>query len=100
MLFRFLLAAAIGAAQEPAEKPKQVVVVTGTFDAIPLEEAERSVRSIPARELAPVTATISDLLNLDASLTCANARRAPFKVDSRFEVDRSARPWCCGTDCG
>ncbi|MBM3785439.1 MAG: TonB-dependent receptor [Acidobacteria bacterium] len=82
MLFRLLTAVAVAAAQEPPKK--QIVVVTGAFESIPLEESERSVRAIPARALAPVAGTISDLLNLDASLDLRE--RAPGAIQSGLSI--------------
>lgn len=65
----------------PAVPPKkQVVVVTGTYEPIPLEESERPVRAVEARELASTTATISDLLNLDSSVDLRE--RAPGAINS------------------
>ena len=84
MLSRLLLAAALCAfAEDPAPK-KQVIVVTGTFDAIPLEESERNVRAVPARELAPLTGTISDLFNLDSSVDLRE--RAPGAIQSGLSI--------------
>jgi len=88
MLSRFpllvlLTAVAVTAEDEPPKK-KEIVVVTGSYDAIPLEEADRSVRAIPARELAPLTGTISDLLNLDASLDLRE--RAPGAIQSGLSI--------------
>lgn len=68
-------------AQEPV---KQTVVITGSYQPIPLEEADRSVKAIPARELAPVSASISDLLNLDASVDLRE--RAPGAVNSGLSI--------------
>jgi iron complex outermembrane receptor protein len=47
---------------------KQSVVVTGSYEPVPLEEADRAVRSLPARSQALLLYTISDLLKLDPSL--------------------------------
>lgn len=54
----------------PAQVPvlKQSVVVTGTYEPVPLEEADRAVRSLPVREQRLLLNTISDLLKLDPSL--------------------------------
>jgi iron complex outermembrane receptor protein len=82
------IAASMWSQEEPPQqdqpKPKQTVVVTGAYDPIPLEESERAVRAIPARELAPLTATISDLLNLDASLDLRE--RAPGAIQSGLSI--------------
>ena len=63
---------------------KQTVVVTGTFEPIPLEESERSIRAFPARELALTTATFADLLHLDPSLDLRG--RAPGAVQSGLSI--------------
>ena len=81
MLSRLLLVAALPLI---AEEKKVTVVVTGVFEPIPLEEADRAVRAIPARELAPLTGTISDLLNLDASLDLRE--RAPGAIQSGLSI--------------
>lgn len=83
-LIAALLAARAAAAQDTPPKHKETVVVTGSYEPIPLEEADRSVRAIPARELAPLTGTISDLLNLDASLDLRE--RAPGAVQSGLSI--------------
>jgi iron complex outermembrane recepter protein len=59
-------AAAFQAANEPARR--EVVVVTGTYDPIPLEEADRSIRVLDVRSGELVSATFADLLKLDASI--------------------------------
>ena len=57
-------------AQQPDPPPKkvEVVVVTGYFEPIPLEEADRAVRSIDVRNLELVSNTFADFLRLDSSL--------------------------------
>lgn len=81
--FAVILAATIASADDTPKK-KQTVVVTGSYEPIPLEEADRSVRAIPARELAPLTGTISDLLNLDSSLDLRE--RAPGAIQSGLSI--------------
>ncbi|MFN0105701.1 MAG: TonB-dependent receptor plug domain-containing protein [Bryobacteraceae bacterium] len=83
-LYAALLAAAVAAAEDKPPKHKETVVVTGSYEPIPLEEADRSVRAIPARELAPLAGTISDLLNLDASLDLRE--RAPGAIQSGLSI--------------
>jgi len=73
----------LDAQTKPAET-RAVVVVTGTYQEIPLEEAERAVRVIPARELASTAGTISDLLNLDSSVDLRE--RAPGGVQSGVSI--------------
>lgn len=81
----FVLALSLGAQQaQELPKQKQTVVITGSYEAIPLEDADRSVRAIPARELAPLTGTISDLMNLDPSVDLRE--RAPGAVQSGVSI--------------
>jgi len=79
-----LLAALPAIGEDAPAKKKESVVVTGVYEPIPLEEADRSVRVIPARELAPLTGTISDLMNLDSSLDLRE--RAPGAVQSGLSI--------------
>jgi iron complex outermembrane receptor protein len=58
--------AASAAAQQPARKDS--IVVTGTYEPLPLEEAERSVLTLPARGRLVLLNTFTDLLRLDPSL--------------------------------
>jgi len=84
LLFAALLAALPVIAEEEPLKKKETVIVTGVYEPVPLEEADRAVRAIPARELAPLTGTISDLLNLDASLDLRE--RAPGAIQSGLSI--------------
>jgi iron complex outermembrane receptor protein len=63
---------------------KQTVVVTGSYEAIPLEESERSVRSFPARDMELLTNTFADLMHLDPSLDLR--QRAPGAVQSGLSI--------------
>lgn len=64
---------------------RESIVVTGTFDAIPLEEADRAVRVIPVdaarRLLAPA---LADLLREDPSLDLRS--RAPGGVQTDLSI--------------
>ncbi len=87
MFSRFLTVALFAIAVvfgEDEPKRKDTIVVTGSYEPIPLEEADRSVRAIPARQLAPLTGSISDLLNLDASLDLRE--RAPGAIQSGLSI--------------
>ncbi len=54
---------------QPVPAPlKQAVIVTGSPDPIPLEEADRSVTSLPVRGQALLFNTFIDVLRLDASI--------------------------------
>lgn len=46
----------------------QEIVVTGTYSPIPLEEADRNLRSLPVAPLRLTSNTIADFLKLDPSL--------------------------------
>jgi iron complex outermembrane recepter protein len=63
---------------------KEQVVVTGTYDPIPLEEADRAVRSLDVRGLELVSNTWVDLLKLDASLDLR--QRAPNGVQGDLSI--------------
>jgi outer membrane cobalamin receptor len=52
-------------AQEPR---KESVVVTGTYDPLPLSEADRSLKVLDVRALSLLSNTPFDLLRLDSSL--------------------------------
>ena len=60
------------------------VTVTGTYEPAPLEEHERAVRSLPARELELLASTLADLLRLDAALDLRE--RAPGGVQSGLSI--------------
>lgn len=72
------------AAQEPAPR-RDAVVVTGTYEPVPLEEADRAVRVIPleADERA-LAASVSDFLRLDPSLDLR--ARAPNGVQGDLSI--------------
>src|SRR6185437_9191520 len=53
---------------KPPEK-KEIVVVTGTYDPVPLQEADRDVNVIPLDSIQKLLSnTVFDLLRLDTSL--------------------------------
>lgn len=62
----------------------QNVIVTGTYEPIPLEESERAVRAIAARPLIPLSASVVDFLHLDPSLDLRG--RAPNGVQSGLSI--------------
>ena len=64
----------------PAQKSdsppnNEVIVVTGYFEPIPLEEADRAIRSIDIRNAEIVSNSFADFLRLDSSLDLR--QRAP-----------------------
>ncbi len=81
----FLGVAAFLPAQPTAPPPKvEVVVVTGYFEPIPLEEADRAVRSINVKNLELVSNTFADFLRLDSSLDLR--QRAPGGLQSDLTI--------------
>lgn len=76
----FLSACALFA-QEPK---KEIVVVTGSYEPIPLEESERAVRLIPASDIAPLAGSVADFLHLDSSLDLRG--RAPNAVAGGLSI--------------
>ena len=70
-------------ADEPPKK-RETVIVTGTYDPLPLEEADRPVRSIDVRSISLVSNTFADLLKLDSSLDLR--QRAPNGVQGDLSI--------------
>lgn len=67
-----------------AESRKEIVVVTGTYEPLPLEEADRSVRSLDVRALPLLTNTFTDLLRLDSSVDLR--QRAPNALQGDISI--------------
>jgi iron complex outermembrane receptor protein len=84
LLLLCLASPANGQADAPKAVRKDVVVVTGTYDPIPLAEIDRSVRTLPARELSLLTNMFDDILRLDPSLDLR--QRAPGAVQSGASI--------------
>jgi iron complex outermembrane receptor protein len=78
----FILLSLAALAQEPPRRDS--IVVTGSYEPLPLEEADRSVTVIPAREHSLVLNTLTDLLQLDPSLDVR--RRAPDGIQSDLSI--------------
>lgn len=72
-------------AAPPVSLPAQTVVVTGTFTPLGLDEIDRSVSVLQARELNLLLDSLADLLRLDPSLDLQS--RAPDGV----QIDLSIR---------
>src|SRR3954454_17394759 len=69
----------------PAIPPvKETVVVTGVWEPLPLEEADRSVRSIRLEGVRLTTNTFTDLLRLDPSVDLRE--RAPNGVQGDVSI--------------
>lgn len=66
------------------EARRDSVVVTGAYEPIPLEEADRSIRSLDVERLQLVTNTFADLLRLDSSLDLR--QRAPNGIQSDLSI--------------
>ncbi len=79
---RFHKLAAIAVSIVPALA--QQVIVTGVYEPIPLEEADRSLRVIETKSLELVSNSIADLLRLDSSLDLRG--RAPDAVQSDLSI--------------
>lgn len=65
-------------------KKRDAVIVTGTYDPLPLEEADRPVRSIDVRSISLVSNTFADLLKLDSSLDLR--QRAPNGLQGDLSI--------------
>lgn len=73
------------AAQPQSPPPRRdVVVVTGTWEPLPLEEADRAVSSLPVREQSLLFSHVIDFLQLDPSLDVR--RRAPGGVQTDLSI--------------
>ncbi len=75
---------------EPAQPPvrRDVIVVTGTWEPLPLEEADRAVISLPVREQSVLFQNVIDFLQLDPSLDVR--RRAPVGVQTDLSIRGAA----------
>jgi iron complex outermembrane receptor protein len=62
----------------------ETVVVTGTYDPLALDEIDRAIRVLPARENTLALNTLSDLLRLDPSLDLRE--RAPDGVQADLSI--------------
>jgi iron complex outermembrane recepter protein len=86
MLSRFALFALLVCpclAQSP-EPPKEVVVVTGTYEPVPLEEAERTVRIFDTKGSRTLVNSVSDYLQMDSSVDLQ--RRAPGDTQADLSI--------------
>ena len=72
-LYYLLFAGALGAqtqtpSQTTAPERKDAIIVTGTYEAIPLDEADRAVDQVPVRAQSLLFGNVVDALKLDPSL--------------------------------
>ncbi len=68
-------------AQQPV---RQTIVVSGAWEPVPLEEADRAVISLPARDLRLTLIAMPDLLRLDPSLDLR--QRAPNGLQGDLSI--------------
>jgi iron complex outermembrane receptor protein len=81
----FLSCAAAQAPQPPAPQPQhETVVVTGTYDPVSLDEIDRAITVLPARNMTLLTDNLVDLLRLDSSLDLQE--RAPGGVQTDLSI--------------
>jgi iron complex outermembrane receptor protein len=80
-LAMLLVSSLLAAAQEPR---REVVVVTGTYEPIPLEEAERAIAVLPVARQTLVASSIVDFLKLDPALDVR--QRAPGGVQADVSI--------------
>ena len=83
ILLLSLLAASPGLAQQ-TQPQHETIVVTGTFEPLSLDEIDRALRVLPARQNALVLNTLVDLLRLDPSLDLQE--RAPDGVQTDLSI--------------
>lgn len=85
MLLWLMLLAVCQQAVEPVPARRDVVVVTGVYEPVPLQEADRAVRVLPVDEKQRLlTASPADFLRLDPSLDLT--ARAPNGVQSDLSI--------------
>jgi iron complex outermembrane receptor protein len=70
--------------ESSAATPRQVIVVTGTYEPVPLEEADRAVTQFNVRGDAALANTLADFLRLDPSLDLGE--RAPNGVQTDLSI--------------
>ena len=76
-------------AQPPGATPApETIVVTGTWEPIPLEEADRAIRVINTQDLRLTSSTFFDLLQLDSSLDLQ--QRAPNGIQADLSIRGSS----------
>jgi iron complex outermembrane receptor protein len=83
VLLLFLCAAGVDS-NEPPRTQRDTIVVTGTYEPVPLEEADRSVGVINVSSLQLLSNSVADHLRLDPSLDLR--QRAPNAVQSDLSI--------------
>ena len=72
-------------AQQPSPPPrKDVVVVTGTYEPVPLDESERTVRVFDVQRSRTLVNSVSDYLQMDSSVDLQ--RRAPGDTQADLSI--------------
>src|SRR5687768_9274887 len=71
------------AANKP-EPRRDAVVVTGTFEPLPLEEADRAIRVLDAQSLSLLVNSFTDLLQMDSSVDLR--QRAPNGIQADLSI--------------
>ncbi len=73
------------AGQQPAPEPrKETVVVTGTYEPVPLDESDRAVRVFDVRRSRTLVNSVSDYLQSDSSVDLQ--RRAPGDTQGDLSI--------------
>ncbi|HET8548895.1 MAG TPA: TonB-dependent receptor [Bryobacteraceae bacterium] len=78
-----LLGYASAVAAQPLDRHESVIV-TGSWEPVPLEEADRTVRSLDVRALRLVSSTFADFLRLDSSLDLR--QRSPNAIQGDLSI--------------
>src|SRR5581483_3074951 len=73
---------------EPPAGPRETIVVTGTWQPIPLEEADRAIQVLKIKDLQLTSTTYFDLLKLDSSLDLR--QRAPNGIQGDLSIRGSS----------
>ena len=86
----FLIPFAAAFAQNPATPPPvhETVVVTGTYEPVPLDEIDREVLVLPVRDESAVLNSLADALRLDPSIDLE--ARAPDGVQNDLSIRGSS----------
>jgi iron complex outermembrane receptor protein len=80
LLLSLPLSAVLALAQQQPQPSRESIVVTGTFEPLSLDEVDRTIRVLPARDGELVLNTLVDLLRNEPSLDLL--QRAPDVVQA------------------
>jgi iron complex outermembrane receptor protein len=84
LLLSFVSAAGVCFAQQAPAPPRETVVVTGTYEPVSLDEVDRAVTVLRARDEALLFSGLAGLLKLDPSLDLR--QRAPGGVQADLSI--------------